>query len=62
MHGENTDKGNPGDASWNQEDGAGKHLNARGANVKGIYECMNQDFVSPCKWTQLTSESQCYNA
>ncbi|EXJ55914.1 hypothetical protein A1O7_08845 [Cladophialophora yegresii CBS 114405] len=36
------------------------HLGRRG--LKGIYECMNHNFVAPCKWTEIKSESQCYNA
>ena len=31
------------------------------AGVFGIYECMHHNFVAPCKWTQLTSETFCYN-
>jgi hypothetical protein len=43
------------------EHGDGHRLDARGAAVYGIYECMHWNFVAPCKWTQIKSESQCYN-
>ncbi|OCT45158.1 hypothetical protein CLCR_06151 [Cladophialophora carrionii] len=43
-----------------QEHEGRHHHNRRG--VKGIYECMNHNFVAPCKWTEIKSESQCYNA
>jgi hypothetical protein len=50
-----------GDNETDSQEHEGRHhLNRRG--VKGVYECMNHDFVSPCKWTEIKSEAQCYNA
>ncbi|KIW64702.1 hypothetical protein, variant [Phialophora macrospora] len=50
-----------GDNETDSQEHEGRHhLNRRG--VKGVYECMNHDFVAPCKWTEIKSESQCYNA
>ena len=46
-----------GDPSWDEA----KHLRARG-DVYGIYECMHHNFVAPCKWTEIKTESTCYNA
>ena len=40
----------------------GHRLDARGAPVYGIYECSHINFTAPCRWTQLKSETQCYNS
>ncbi|KAJ9604289.1 hypothetical protein H2200_011123 [Cladophialophora chaetospira] len=60
--GANDDDGQHG-ATWNEteHDGEGNHVERRAAKVYGVYECMNQNFVAPCVWTQL-QDNQCYNA
>ncbi len=35
------------------------HIYARGTQL-GVYECKNQNWILPCKWTPLT-DGQCYN-